>query len=85
MLVCCLSITSSLPSVYVQWRIDSRDVHTCLLVVGTKYQYSESRCSAKILVCEHWLVIGYVYSYIDGPSVVYIVLVEIFARMQSDV
>ena len=53
-LICWLFITSSLPSVYVQRRIDLWDVHKSLLIVGTKFEYIGSRCSVKILVYERW-------------------------------
>ena len=36
-----------------------------LPIVGIKFEYSGSRCSVKILVYEHRLVVGYVLSYIN--------------------
>jgi hypothetical protein len=53
-----------------------RVVHTRLLIVGTKYEYSRSRCSVKVLVYEHCLIVDYVHSYINGLFVVYIVSVD---------
>jgi hypothetical protein len=62
----------------IEYRFTSLNRH--LPIVGIKSEYIGSRCSVKILVYEHWLVVGCVLSYIDGPPVVCIVSVEIFGR-----
>jgi hypothetical protein len=43
-----------------------RVVHKRLLIVGTGYKYSRSWCPVRVLVYEHWLVVGHVRSYFKG-------------------
>jgi hypothetical protein len=54
-------------------------LYTHLPIVGTKFEDNVSRCFIKILVYEHWLDVENMHSYINRPSIVSIVSVDIFS------